>query len=189
MSDRHSDPASAETMAGALQTRPQMPAPLPDPERSLPLRDRILDVVALYPEPRSAIVPALRLAQDEFGWLPPEAFEQVADATGFTPALCKSVASFYDMFRLHPQGAHEICVCTNISCALVGAGDTLRAFEDELGIKVGETTEDGMFTLRTVECYGGCGWGPVVSVDERYHEPVGPEQVSGLLAGLREGAG
>jgi NADH-quinone oxidoreductase subunit E len=189
VSDRHSDPASAETMAGALQTRPQMPAPLPDPDRSLPLRDRILDVVALYPEPRSAIVPALRLAQDEFGWLPPEAFEQVADATGFTPALCKSVASFYDMFRLHPQGAHEICVCTNVSCALVGAGDTLRAFEEELGIKVGETTEDGMFTLRTVECYGGCGWGPVVSVDERYHEPVGPEEVSGLLAGLREEAG
>ena len=189
MSDRHSDPASAETMAGALQTRPQMPAALPDPKRSLPLRDRILDVVALYPEPRSAIVPALRLAQAEFGGLPPEAVEQVADATGFTPALCKSVASFYDMFRLHPQGAHEICVCTNISCALVGAGDTLRAFEDELGIKVGETTEDGMFTLRTVECYGGCGWGPVVSVDERYHEPFPPDRVKPLLDELRADAG
>ena len=119
------------------------PPPLPEPDRARPLRDRILDVVALYPEPRSAIIPALRLAQDEYGWLSTEAFEQVADATGFTPALCKSVASFYDMFRLHPAGAHEICVCTNISCALVGAGDTLREFERELGIHAGETTADG----------------------------------------------
>ena len=109
----------------------------------------------------------------------------MADATGFTPALCKSVASFYDMFRLHPAGAHEICVCTNISCALVGAGETLREFSRELGIEPGSTTADGRFTLRTVECYGGCGWGPVVSVDERYHEPFGPDRVKPLLDELR----
>ena len=112
----------------------------------------------------------------------------MADATGFTPALAKSVASFYDMFRLTPAGTHEICVCTNVSCALVGAGDTLRELERQLGIHAGQTTPDGTVTLRTVECYGGCGWGPVVSVDERYHEPCGPEQVAGLLAGLRDGA-
>jgi NADH-quinone oxidoreductase subunit E len=111
----------------------------------------------------------------------------VADATGFTPALCKSVASFYDMFRLHPAGRHEICVCTNIACALVGAGDTLREFERALGIHSGETTADGEFTLRTVECYGGCGWGPVVSVDERYHEPFPPDRVRPLLDELRKG--
>jgi NADH-quinone oxidoreductase subunit E len=185
---RTPDPAAAETMAGALRTRPQMPPPAPEPapEPEASLRDRILDVVALYPERRSAIVPALRLAQEEHGWLSTEAFEQVADATGFTPAFCKSVASFYDMFRLHPHGRHEICVCTNIACALVGAGDTLRALEQELGILAGETTPDGAFTLRTVECYGGCGWGPVVSVDERYHEPVGPDRVAALVASLRE---
>jgi NADH-quinone oxidoreductase subunit E len=180
------DRAALETMAGAVETRPEMPPPAPTAAASAPLRDRILDVVALYPEPRSAILPALRLAQDEYGWLSTEAFEQVADATGFTPAFCKSVASFYDMFRLHPQGAHEVCVCTNISCALVGAADTLRAFEEELGIRAGETTPDGMITLRTVECYGGCGWGPVVSVDERYHEPFGPDKVADLVARLRE---
>ncbi len=81
------------------------------------------------------------------------------------------------MFRLQPAGRHEICVCTNIACALVGAGDTLREFERELGIHAGQTTADGEFTLRTVECYGGCGWGPVVSVDERYHEPFAPDRV------------
>ena len=80
------------------------------------------------------MIPALRLAQDEYGWLSEQAFDEVADATGFTPAFCKSVASFYDMFRLTPIGRYEICVCTNISCALVGAADTLRAFERELGI-------------------------------------------------------
>jgi NADH-quinone oxidoreductase subunit E len=183
------DPATAETLAGALETRPQMPAPLPPADTSAPLRDRILAVVALYPEPRSALIPALRLAQEEYGWLSTEAFMQVADATGFTPALCKSVASFYDMFRLHPAGKHEICVCTNISCALVGAGETLRAFSRELGIEPGATTADGMFTLRSVECYGGCGWGPVVSVDERYHEPFGPDRVKPLLDDLRGEAG
>jgi NADH-quinone oxidoreductase subunit E len=181
------DPAAAATMAGARETRPEMPAPQGDPARDRPLRDRVLDVVDLYPEPRSALIPALRLAQEEFGWLSTEAFEAVADATGFTPAVAKSVASFYDMFRLHPAGAHEICVCTNISCALVGAGDTLRELERRLGIAAGETTADGRFTLRTVECYGGCGWGPVVSVDERYHEPVGPDDVEALLAAIEDG--
>jgi NADH-quinone oxidoreductase subunit E len=182
------DPATQETLRGAVETRPAMPAPLPPDDRSAPLRDRILAVVALYPEPRSALIPALRLAQDEYGWLSTEAFEQVAEATGFTPALCKSVASFYDMFRLRPGGVYEICVCTNVSCALVGAGDTLRAFERELGVEAGGTTADGLFTLRTVECYGGCGWGPVVSVNERYHEPLAAEQVPDLVAHLREEA-
>jgi NADH-quinone oxidoreductase subunit E len=182
------DPATEQTLKGARETRPAMPEPLPTPAGDRPLRDRILDLVAMYPERKSAVIPALRLAQEDYGWLPEEAFEQAADATGFTPAYCKSVASFYDMFRLVPGGRHEICVCTNISCALVGAGDTLRALERELGIHAGETTEDGMFTLKTVECYGGCGWGPVVSVDERYHEPFTPDDAPGLIARLRKDA-
>ncbi|HEY7258374.1 MAG TPA: NADH-quinone oxidoreductase subunit NuoE [Gaiellales bacterium] len=176
-----SDPATEQTLAGARETRPQMPAPAHDGEPEKPLRERILDAMALYPEPRSAIIPALRLAQDEYGWLSTEALEAVADATGFTPALCKSVASFYDMFRLAPAGVHEICVCTNVSCALVGAGETLRELERRLGIHAGETTPDGRITLRTVECYGGCGWGPVVSVDERYHEPCTAADVAAIL--------
>ncbi len=184
-----SDEAARETLAGARQTRPQMPDPLPSEDTGRPLYDRIQDVIALYPERKSAIIPALRLAQELHGWLSEEAFEQVADATGFTPAYCKSVASFYDMFRLQPVGRHEVCICTNISCALVGAADTLRAFERELGISSGETTDDGMFSLKTVECYGGCGWGPVVSVDDRYHEPLPAEQVPELIARLRSEEG
>ena len=142
-------------------------------------------MMATYPEPRSATLPALRLAQERYGWLSPEALREVADALGTTPAYCHSVASFYDMFHLAPVGRHLVEVCTNISCALVGAQQVLEAFESELGIGPGETTEDGEITLRTVECAGGCGWGTVVAVDHRYHEPVKPEDVPGIVGELR----
>jgi NADH-quinone oxidoreductase subunit E len=141
-----------------------------------------------YPESRSAIMPALHLAQERYGWLPREAFEEVGEALGLTPAYCMSVASFYDMYHLEPVGTHTIEVCTNISCALVGAQATLEAFERELGVSPGETTPDGTVTLRTVECYGGCGWGPVVAIDQRYHEPVKPDDVPKLIEGMRSNA-
>jgi NADH-quinone oxidoreductase subunit E len=184
-----SDPANEQTLAGARETRPTMPPPAPDAPRDRPLRDRILDVAALYPQSRSAVIPALRLAQQEHGWLPEEAFDEVAEALDLTPAFCKAVASFYDMFRLHPAGRHEVCVCTSLACTLVGAADTLRALEQELGVEAGGTTEDGVFTLRTVECYGGCGWGPVVAVDERYHEPMPADEVPQLIEKLRTEGG
>ena len=152
------------------------------------LHDEIQEVLALYPQSRSATLPALRLAQERYGWLPPEALREVADALGETPAYCQAVASFYDMFHLEPVGRHMIEVCTNVSCALVGAQQVLEAFEDELGIPAGETTEDGQFTLRTIECAGGCGWGTVVSVDHRYREPVKPKDVPGIVEELRNGA-
>jgi len=183
------DPAAEQTQRGALETRPELPPPAPDPGRDRPLAERMAEAVALYPRPRSAIMPCLRLAQEEYGWLTPEAFEQVGEATGHSPAYCRGVASFYDMFRLRPGGRHEVCVCTSISCSLVGAADTLREFEAQLGVRAGETTPDGLVTLRTVECYGGCGWGPVVSVDERYHEPFPADAVSPLLERLRSQEG
>jgi NADH-quinone oxidoreductase E subunit len=141
-----------------------------------------------YPQRRSAVLPALRLAQEGHGgWLPPEALREVADALDVTPAYCKAVASFYDMFHLEPVGEHLVEVCTNISCALVGAQQVLDAFEQELGVKTGETTEDGSVTLRALECAGGCGWGTVVAVDHRYREPVKPEEVPAILEELRGG--
>jgi NADH-quinone oxidoreductase E subunit len=152
------------------------------------LYDEIQTIAAQYPQRRSAVMPALRLAQERYGWLPPDAFREVAEALDLTPAYCKGVASFYDMFHLQPVGRHMIEVCTNVSCALVGAQQVLEAFEGELGIHAGETSEDGEFTLRTVECAGGCGWGTVVAVDHRYREPVGPEDVRGIVEGLRNGA-
>jgi NADH-quinone oxidoreductase E subunit len=149
--------------------------------------DAVAELAAQYPDRRSAVLPALRLAQERHdGWLPPEAFVEVADALDLTPAYCEAVASFYDMFHLEPVGRHVVEVCTNISCALVGAQGVLEAFESELGVRAGETTPDGAVTLRAVECAGGCGWGTVVAVDHRYREPVKPEDVPALVATLRE---
>ena len=151
------------------------------------LAQRIQEVAAGYPESRSAVLPGLRLAQEEHGWLSPEALREVADALDLTPAYCKAVASFYDMFHLQPVGQHLVEVCTNISCALVGAQQVLEAFEEELGVKAGETTEDGTVTLRALECAGGCGWATVVAVDHRYREPVKPEDVPAIVQELRSG--
>ncbi len=139
-----------------------------------------------YPRSRSAVLPALRLAQAEHGgWLPPEALREVAAALDETPAYCESIASFYDMFHLEPVGRHVVEVCTNLSCALVGAQRVVDAFAEELGVRPGETTDDGGFTLRTIECAGGCGRAPVVVIDHRYHEPVEPDDVPGLIEEIR----
>ncbi|HEY5159713.1 MAG TPA: NAD(P)H-dependent oxidoreductase subunit E [Gaiellaceae bacterium] len=149
------------------------------------LRDEIRAIAALYPKPKSALLPALRLAQEHYGYLTPEALREVAAALGTTPAYCRGIASFYDMFELEPAGAHLIEICTNASCALVGAAQVLEAFERELEIKAGETTPDGAITLRSAECLGDCGRGTVVSVDHRYREPVKPEDVPAIVEELR----
>ncbi len=153
------------------------------------LRDEIQEVAAQYPQSRSAMLPALRLAQEGHGgWLPPEAFREVGEALGLTPAYCKSVASFYDMFHLKPVGRHLVEVCTNVSCALVGAQQVLEGFQRELGVGAGETTEDGEVTLRTIECLGGCGWATIVAIDEHYRTHVSPDDVPGIVQELRRGS-
>ena len=151
--------------------------------------DEIREVAAQYPESRSAIMPALRIAQERHGgWLPPEAFEEVGEALGLTAAYCESVASFYDMYHLAPTGKHIVEVCTNLSCALAKAQEVVDAFQSELGVGPGETTEDGEITFRTVECLGGCGYAPVVAVDHRYRHDVKPDDVPAIVEELRAGA-
>ncbi|HUK44181.1 MAG TPA: NAD(P)H-dependent oxidoreductase subunit E [Gaiellaceae bacterium] len=138
-----------------------------------------------FPEgSRSATIPALRLAQEQYGWLPPEAIREVADALDLTPAYCYAVASFYDMFHLEPVGVHLVEVCTNLSCALVGAQRVVEAFEEELGVRAGETTGDGRVTFRTVECLGGCGYATVVAIDSRYRHGVRPDEVPEIVRGI-----
>ncbi|MGZ4462840.1 MAG: NADH-quinone oxidoreductase subunit NuoE family protein [Gaiellaceae bacterium] len=152
-----------------------------------PLDDEIREAVALYPEPHSAVLAALRLAQERHGWLSREAFEQVADALGVTPAYCLSIASFYDQFHLEPVGRRLVEVCTNVSCALAGAQQVLEAFESELGVEAGRTREDGACTLRAVECLGGCGWATVVAVDNQHRLHVKPEDVPGIVEEMQRG--
>jgi NADH-quinone oxidoreductase subunit E len=148
-------------------------------------REEVQELKARYPDPRSATLPALQLAQEQHGWLSPEALRQTAEALGTTPAYCQSVASFYDMLHLKPVGRHMVEVCTNVSCALLGAQQVLEAFERELGVSAGETTEDGTVTVRPVECLGGCGWATIVSVDERYRLRVSPDDVPAIVQELR----
>jgi NADH-quinone oxidoreductase subunit E len=150
------------------------------------LYDRIQDERAKYPpESESAVLPALRLAQAEHGWLSPDVIREVADALEATPAYVKSIASFYDQFHLAPVGEHLVEVCTNVSCAVVGAQRVVDAFEAELGCRAGETSADGKVTLRTVECLGGCGWATIVSVDHHYRTHVNAESVPAIVEELR----
>ena len=156
------------------------------PVSAATLFDRIQAVRERFPEgSRSATIPALRLAQEQYGWLPPEAIREVADALDLTPAYCHAVASFYDMFHLEPVGEHLVEVCTNLSCALVGRPARRR------GVRGGarrarraRRRDDGKVTFRTVECLGGCGYATVVAVDSRYHQHVKPEDVPAIVRGI-----
>ncbi len=150
--------------------------------------EEVQEIRTRYPEgTNSAVLPALRLAQERHGWLSREAIEETADALELTPAYCYSVASFYDMFRLEPVGAHTIEVCTNVCCGLVNAQAVLDAFEHELGIGPGQTTEDGEITLRAVECLGGCSTPTIVALDGGYRQSVTPGDVPAIVQELRNG--
>ena len=139
-----------------------------------------------YPDSLSAVMPALQIAQRENGgWLSPDAIREVADALDLTPAYCLSIASFYDQYYLEPGGRTRVEVCTNVSCGLAGAQQVVEAFERELGVSAGSTSEDGAFTLGTIECLGGCGWATVVAIDNRHRLRVSADDVPGIVEELR----
>jgi NADH:ubiquinone oxidoreductase subunit E len=139
-----------------------------------------------YPDSLSAVMPALQLAQRQNGgWLSPDVIREVAGALDLTPAYCLSIASFYDQYYLEPVGRTRVEVCTNVSCGLAGAQQVVEAFERELGVSAGSTSEDGEFTLGTIECLGGCGWATVVAIDNRHRLRVRAEDVPGIVEELR----
>ena len=149
-------------------------------------QSKIDKIAQRYPDSKSAILPALRLAQEENGgWLSRAAIEEVGEALDLTPAYCMAVATFYDMFNLEPVGRHMIEVCTNVCCGLVNAQAVLESFERELGVAPGETTADGEITLRAVECLGGCATPTIVAVDHRYRQSVKPEDAAAIVQELR----
>jgi NADH-quinone oxidoreductase E subunit len=138
-----------------------------------------------YPDSQSALLPALYRAQQDYGgWLPPEAFDEVAAAMDLSPTLVAAAASFYTMFSRQPVGKHLIQVCTNISCSLVGAQHVMDYLGNKLGIKPGETTADGAFTLVEVECLGSCGTAPMMQVDDQYYENLTEDRIDQILADL-----
>jgi NADH-quinone oxidoreductase subunit E len=128
----------------------------------------LIDVeVAKYPadQKRSAIMGALRIAQQEKGWLAAETIEYVADYLGMAPVAAYEVATFYNMYDLRPVGKYKLTMCTNLPCALQGSMDAADYLQSKLGIKFGETTADGKFTLQQGECMGACGDAPVMLVN------------------------
>ena len=145
------------------------------------------ELIALYPHPRSALVPICHLAQAHDGWLRPEAIDEIAGLLGLSPAEVLGTASFYDMLHTEPVGRYLVSVCTNIACMLRGAYELLEHAEEHLEVRAGSTTADAMFTLEEAECLADCGRAPVCQVNHRFFGDLTPESFDALVADLRAG--
>jgi NADH-quinone oxidoreductase subunit E len=185
-------PEEIEVLQAAIEERePHGEAALvPEPaEVEVPkeLADQIRRAMARYPQKRSAAMPALWAVQRRYGWCTPEGINQAAAVMGVTPAYLESVASFYDLFRLEPQGEHQVLVCTNISCWLRGADRLLESFSEAAGVDAQGSSEDGKLSIRRFECLGACDIAPMASIDERYYGPLTEEDARAAAAQLRSG--
>jgi NADH-quinone oxidoreductase subunit E len=149
---------------------------------------KVREIMARYPEGRhkSALLPILHMAQEEFGgWLSTEVMDYVASLLRIKPIEVYEVASFYTMFHLKPVGNYVLEVCRTGPCCLRGAEQTISYIEEKLGIKIGETTPDGMFTLKTVECLASCGTAPMMQVGDAYYENLDASKIDHLLDEFR----
>jgi NADH-quinone oxidoreductase subunit E len=151
------------------------------------LRQRAEELVALYPNRRSAMLPLLHLAQEHDGYLSEAGMAEVAELTGTTPADVQGTASFYDMFFLEPVGKYVVAVCTNISCLLAGGEELLDHAQSTLGCSIGGTSADGMFTLEEAECLADCNIAPCVQVNHRFVRTTTPESFDQMIGEIREG--
>jgi len=143
-------------------------------------------VLARYPTKQAALLPTFWLAQTEFGYLSPEVMEYIAGLLDLSPANVRGVATFYTMFYMEPVGKFHVQVCTNLSCTLLGAEKIVHCLESKLRVKVGQTTEDAVFSLSEVECLGSCGTAPVVQINDDYHENQTPDGMRTLIDQLAE---
>ncbi len=150
-------------------------------------RRRAEEILSLYPEKRSAVMPLLYISMIENAYVTADGMRQVGVLTGLSPAQVQSVASFYTMYKREPVGKYLVGVCTSISCFLLGADDVLAAIEDESGVPDGETGSDGVLSVEHVECNGACGGAPVVLVNWEMIESVTPEKARELVKWLRDG--
>jgi len=146
---------------------------------------RIEEIFTRYPTRRAALLPLLWIAQEEFGWVSPEAMELVAEKLDLSPAHVYGVVTFYTMLHRTPIGRYHLQVCRTLPCALMGCEKIWTHLKKRLEIQEGETTQDGKFTLSSVECIASCGTGPVVMVNDRYHEGLTPEKLDRLLEALK----
>lgn len=144
--------------------------------------EKIEQLAARYPNRRSILLPMLWMVMQEEGWVSEESMKEVAEVVGVTPAEVYEVVSFYTMFQQRPVGRHLICVCDTLSCAICGAFEVSAYIQKKLGIKVGETSADGRFTLQYAECIGACSEAPAMLVDEDLHGKLTPEKIDAVLA-------
>ncbi|MHB1535881.1 MAG: NADH-quinone oxidoreductase subunit NuoE family protein, partial [Acidimicrobiales bacterium] len=153
----------------------------PDNER------RARDLIALYPQARSALIPMLHIVQEQDGYLTDDGMAHAGELLGLAPAEVRGTATFYDMFHTEPVGKYLVAVCTNIACMLQGAYELLDHIEEHLGIAPGGTTADAMFTLEDAECLALCGNAPCVTVNWRFFGDVHPQRFDDLVTDLRAG--
>lgn len=151
------------------------------------VRAEIDQWVAKYPadQKQSAVMPALRIVQDaNGGWLTTELMDVIADYLSMPTIAVYEVATFYSMYELKPVGRHKISVCTNISCMLCGSDGIVTHLQNKLGIKMGQTTADGKYTLKEVECLGACAGAPMFQIGRHYYENLSAEKVDQILDSL-----
>jgi NADH-quinone oxidoreductase E subunit len=152
-----------------------------------PEREQQIDeLLTHYPVKQSALLPVLWVVQEQYGWISLEAMRYVALRLGITPEQVREVVTFYSMYNDRPVGKYHLQVCCTTPCMLVGSDDIIAHVENRLGIKRGETTPDGLFTVSQVECLGSCGTAPMLQVNRwKFHENLTPEKVDALLEELR----
>jgi NADH-quinone oxidoreductase E subunit len=148
--------------------------------------DKIENMIARYPNPQPAVMPVLWMAQDKFGHVEVEVQQLVAKTLGLPESHVYGVATFYTQYYKEKMGKYVLDVCTSFSCQVCGAYDTLRYLENKLGIKAGETTEDGLFSIQSVECLGACGYAPMMQItNDVYANNLTPEKIDSIIDDLR----
>lgn len=152
--------------------------------------NKVQEIIARYPEgkQKSALIPLLHLAQEEWGWLSAETMDYVAGLLNIKPIEVYEVATFYSMYNLKPVGKYLFEVCQTGPCMLNGSDGIIEYIKQKLDIKVGETTKDGMFTLKTVECLGACGYAPMMQMGKFYKEHLTKEKVDQIIEECRKNA-
>jgi NADH-quinone oxidoreductase subunit E len=153
--------------------------------------EKVHEIVTRYPEGKhkSALIPVLHMVQEQQGWLSAESMDYVAGLLRLEPIEVYEVATFYSMFNLKPVGKHLLEVCQTGPCMVSGADDIIDYIKQKLGIKPGETTPDGLFTLKPVECLGACGYAPMMQMGQTYREHLTKEKVDAIIEQCRKDAG
>ena len=155
-------------------------------ETELISEKEVQDILSKYPSSRSGMLPLLHLVQKKYGYIPKKLGETIARILSLSPTEVESVLSFYAMYRSVPTGKNVIQVCTNISCSLDGSEDILGYLKERLKVKEEETTSDGKFTLKTVECLGACGGAPVVQINDTYYENMTRAKIEEIVSKLEK---